>query len=191
MAGAIGRASAGTHARVYIAKRGNVHRVVLQVGAVYSLVETAISRYERHDSLHRSQRLVDPTIARREEDPDWNFYYVNMFVDRDMFMQFRGGAVGHKAMQEWDNILQWEGHIVEDLESEADEDIEMEDEDSSDEELDEGDIEEGDESDEGDENEDEDDDDDDDEDEDEDRIIAEYGEVLDDDILIEEGYGAL
>ncbi|KAG1798404.1 hypothetical protein EV424DRAFT_1352525 [Suillus variegatus] len=38
---------------VYIVKRGNVHRVVLQVGAVYSLVETAISRYERHDSLQR------------------------------------------------------------------------------------------------------------------------------------------
>ncbi|KAG2739976.1 hypothetical protein P692DRAFT_20664178, partial [Suillus brevipes Sb2] len=49
----------------------------------------------------RSRRLVEPTIARREEDPDWNFYYVNMFVDRDMFMRFRGGAVGHKAMRGW------------------------------------------------------------------------------------------
>jgi hypothetical protein len=108
------------------------------------------------------------------------------FMDRDMFMQFHGGAISHKAMWEWDNILQWEGHIVEDLNSEADKDIKMKHENSSDEELDEGDIEEGDESDEGDENKDEDEDDD-----DEDRIISEYSEVLNNNILIEKGYGTL
>jgi hypothetical protein len=151
----------------------------------------------------RSRRLVEPTIARREEDPDWNFYYVNMyahfllriyqlltisilfrFVDRDMFMRFRGGAVGHKAMRGWDDILQQDGHVIEDLDGEVEEDIEMDDEDSSDEELDEEDIE-------GDESEDSDETDEDEEESDEDWIIADYGEVLDDDILADEGYGAL
>ncbi|KAF7785078.1 hypothetical protein Agabi119p4_1243 [Agaricus bisporus var. burnettii] len=32
-----------------------------------------------------------------DEDNDWRFYYVNMFVDRDMFMRFIGGAIGHIA----------------------------------------------------------------------------------------------
>jgi hypothetical protein len=109
------------------------------------------------------------------------YVMLTRFVDRDMFMRFRGGAIGHKGMRDWDDVLQCEEHIAEDLNSEADKDIEMEDEDGSDDKLDEGDVKEGDKSDEGDEN----------EDNDEDRIIAEYGEVLDDDILIEEGYGAL
>ncbi|KAI6012318.1 hypothetical protein PISMIDRAFT_42560, partial [Pisolithus microcarpus 441] len=29
---------------------------------------------------------------------------------RDMFMRFQGGAVRHKAMRDWDNFLQREGH---------------------------------------------------------------------------------
>ncbi|KAJ7118418.1 hypothetical protein C8R43DRAFT_1137351 [Mycena crocata] len=29
------------------------------------------------------------------EDEDWRFYYVNFFVDRDMYMRYRGGGVGH------------------------------------------------------------------------------------------------
>jgi hypothetical protein len=102
------------------------------------------------------------------------------------FMRFRGGAVGHKAMRGWDDILQRDGHVIEDLDDEAEEDIETDDEDSSDEELDMEDIE-------GDESED-DETDTDSEDEgesDEDWIIADYGEVLDDDILADEGYGAL
>ncbi|KAN0101367.1 hypothetical protein V8E55_001351 [Tylopilus felleus] len=40
---------------------------------------------------------------------DWRFYYVNMFVDRDMFMWFRGSGVGHKSTRDWDQILQQEG----------------------------------------------------------------------------------
>ncbi|KAG2136442.1 hypothetical protein DEU56DRAFT_756347 [Suillus clintonianus] len=31
---------------------------------------------------------------------DWNYFYVNMFVDRDMFMRYRGGGVGHKPIHE-------------------------------------------------------------------------------------------
>ncbi|KAJ7626822.1 hypothetical protein FB45DRAFT_868107 [Roridomyces roridus] len=28
-------------------------------------------------------------------DADWRYYYVNIFVDRDMYMRYRGGGVGH------------------------------------------------------------------------------------------------
>jgi len=65
----------------------------------------------------RTSILLGPSIARPEadHDEDWDWYYVNMcvqvpvicavnlrisrFVDRDMFMRFRGGGVGHKSMR--------------------------------------------------------------------------------------------
>ncbi|TRM61255.1 hypothetical protein BD626DRAFT_558654 [Schizophyllum amplum] len=43
--------------------------------------------------------LLDKSeLARRkeEENLDYHRYYVNMFADRDMFMRYRGGGVGHK-----------------------------------------------------------------------------------------------
>ncbi|TBU36087.1 hypothetical protein BD309DRAFT_833225, partial [Dichomitus squalens] len=38
------------------------------------------------------------SVARREEeeDTDWNYHYVGIFADRDMFMRHYGGAVGHQ-----------------------------------------------------------------------------------------------
>lgn len=47
----------------------------------------------------RTDGLLPPSIARllHENNEDWKFYYVNMFVDRDMFMRFRGGGVGHRS----------------------------------------------------------------------------------------------
>ncbi|KAG1811133.1 uncharacterized protein BJ212DRAFT_1579186 [Suillus subaureus] len=47
----------------------------------------------------RTDELLPPSISRplHENNEDWRFYYVNMFVDRDMFMRFRGGGVGHKS----------------------------------------------------------------------------------------------
>jgi len=126
-----------------------------------------------------------------------------------MFMRFRGGAVGHKGMRDWDDILQREGHIPEDSDDEAEEDIQMTDhadeefdvddediagEDEADESDDEEDEDDDDDGDDDDEDEDEDDEDDEDDilrDDEEDKIIAEDGEELDDNILMEEGYGAL
>ncbi|KAF9784349.1 hypothetical protein BJ322DRAFT_1007005 [Thelephora terrestris] len=35
-----------------------------------------------------------------KKERDWETYYVNQFVDRDMFMRYRGGGVGHKYMRE-------------------------------------------------------------------------------------------
>ncbi|KAK2459629.1 hypothetical protein APHAL10511_008357 [Amanita phalloides] len=52
-------------------------------------------------ALGRTDEYLLPSIARqsREDDEDWAFYYVNMsrFVDRDMFMRYRGGGVGHAS----------------------------------------------------------------------------------------------
>ncbi|KAG5634841.1 hypothetical protein H0H81_000543 [Sphagnurus paluster] len=40
---------------------------------------------------------LDATAARvKGENDDWTNYYVRIFVDRDMFMRFRGGGVGHR-----------------------------------------------------------------------------------------------
>ncbi|XP_006456659.1 hypothetical protein AGABI2DRAFT_122544 [Agaricus bisporus var. bisporus H97] len=47
-------------------------------------------------------QLLGPSMARRQEemDLDYNQYYVNMFADRDMFMCFTGGGIGHLATRE-------------------------------------------------------------------------------------------
>jgi hypothetical protein len=160
----------------------------------------------------RTDTLLGPSFVRKEEDldMDWHYYYVNMyvlifkknyishcstyrFVDRDIFMRFRGGGIGHKAMQEWDKFLQGgetESGAQEDsemwgdesdLEDEGDmEDLEEEGTDEDEEGTDED--EEGSDADVGQ------DDDDDDED---DRVLADKGKELDDDLLAEKGYGTL
>ncbi|KAG1722882.1 uncharacterized protein EDB91DRAFT_1174015 [Suillus paluster] len=54
----------------------------------------------QHD---RTDTLLPPSIAcpLHENNEDWKFYYVNMFVDRDMMMRFRGGGrVGHKSTRD-------------------------------------------------------------------------------------------
>ncbi|KAJ7673060.1 hypothetical protein DFH06DRAFT_53284 [Mycena polygramma] len=33
------------------------------------------------------------------DDEDWRYYYVNFFVDRDMYMRYRGGGVGHYSVE--------------------------------------------------------------------------------------------
>ncbi|KZT04052.1 uncharacterized protein LAESUDRAFT_637273, partial [Laetiporus sulphureus 93-53] len=48
----------------------------------------------------RTPDLLPPSICARQPDDndlDYQFYYVNMFVDRDMFMRYLGGGVGHKG----------------------------------------------------------------------------------------------
>ncbi|KAG6848475.1 hypothetical protein H0H93_016682 [Arthromyces matolae] len=50
----------------------------------------------------RVSYLLGPSIARREDegDQDYERYFVNMFVDRDMFVRFTGGGIGHRATRE-------------------------------------------------------------------------------------------
>ncbi|KAJ3710934.1 hypothetical protein C8R42DRAFT_648374, partial [Lentinula raphanica] len=48
-------------------------------------------------------QTTEPTIARRSgETDDWQFFYVGIFVDRDMYMRyFPGGGVGHLTSPEF------------------------------------------------------------------------------------------
>lgn len=76
------------------------------------------------------QYLVGPSLARQESDCDEDYfrYYVNMYVsqifflacysrfysrwpDRDMFMRFRGGGVGHKSTLAATRVLEDENNI--------------------------------------------------------------------------------
>lgn len=126
------------------------------------------------------------------------------FVDRDMFMRFRGGGIGHKITRDWDEFLQQEGHsIPQDYDTDLDDDDKLSERrsegfnemSSGEDEVDEiGEVD--DEGKEGqggrDEDESEDEDEEDEEDGDDvDRVIADEGEELDDDIWAREGYGAL
>ncbi|KAG2030543.1 hypothetical protein BDR03DRAFT_843298, partial [Suillus americanus] len=65
--------------------------------------------------------LLGPSFVCKEEelDTDWHYYYVNIyvlifffiyrFIDRNIFMRFHGGRIGHKAMRDWDEFLQGGG----------------------------------------------------------------------------------
>ncbi|KAG0691971.1 hypothetical protein DFH29DRAFT_818501 [Suillus ampliporus] len=50
---------------------------------------------------HTSEYL-SPSIIRHpsDNDEDWTYFYLNMFVDRDTLMRFRGGGVGHRTTRE-------------------------------------------------------------------------------------------
>ncbi|KAJ3554423.1 hypothetical protein NM688_g3120 [Phlebia brevispora] len=47
--------------------------------------------------------LMGPSIVRQyqeeDDDQDWRYLYVNMFVDRDMILRYLGGGVGHLILR--------------------------------------------------------------------------------------------
>ncbi|KAF8300462.1 hypothetical protein DL93DRAFT_2233812 [Clavulina sp. PMI_390] len=61
----------------------------------------------------RTQALLRPSLYRHKEG-DWQYYYVNRFVDRDMFMRYTDLAVGH--MQDADDNSE-HGSLSEEQES--------------------------------------------------------------------------
>ncbi|KAF8838869.1 hypothetical protein BDN67DRAFT_991113 [Paxillus ammoniavirescens] len=146
--------------------------------------------------------LLGPSFVRWQKglvgwDDDWRYFYINSFVDRDMFMRLCGGGIGREATRDWDEFLQHEGRKPPNgsKTTHEDSDIEMDEggEEAGDEVEEWEDIEEGEDSDgERDGNNDSDDEDEDSEDEDDiDRVMADDREELNDDILAAEGYGAL
>ncbi|KAI0090930.1 hypothetical protein BDY19DRAFT_886849 [Irpex rosettiformis] len=44
-------------------------------------------------------RQYDADPDDNDSDEDWQYYYVDMFADRDMFMRYLGGGLGHKAFK--------------------------------------------------------------------------------------------
>ncbi|KAJ3752936.1 hypothetical protein EV360DRAFT_88268 [Lentinula raphanica] len=53
------------------------------------------------DSVGRQFEALAWSGPRELEDDDWKFYFVNMFVESDIFMLFRGGGVGHQELHEY------------------------------------------------------------------------------------------
>ncbi|KAG2744431.1 hypothetical protein P692DRAFT_20878210 [Suillus brevipes Sb2] len=135
----------------------------------------------------RTDTRLGPSFVRppEDKDTDWLYFYVNHFVDHDMFMRFRGGGVRHKMSEDLYELLRSDGAIVsesaeEDFNLEQEDDEEIDAEEIDDEEMgseDEGSEEMGSEN-EGSEDE-------------EDVIVVDEDEELDDDYLAQEGYGAL
>ncbi|KAL0062417.1 hypothetical protein AAF712_010696 [Marasmius tenuissimus] len=60
--------------------------------------------YNTYDR-RRSQDSVNPSGRGEQEEEDWRYYHVNMFVDRDMLMRYCGGAVGHIQFQEYEHYF--------------------------------------------------------------------------------------
>ncbi|KAI9458302.1 hypothetical protein HD554DRAFT_1990434, partial [Boletus coccyginus] len=58
--------------------------------------------------------LVGHSIAQQasEGNNDWVSFNVNIFVDRDMVMQYRGGSVGHAVTRHWDDFLQSDNRTI-------------------------------------------------------------------------------
>ncbi|OCB88193.1 hypothetical protein A7U60_g4712 [Sanghuangporus baumii] len=67
---------------------------------------------------------LPPSLVRLSsfKDQDFQFYYVNIFVDRDIFMRFRGGGIGHKSTWHLNERL------MEDLQMETDKILEADNE---------------------------------------------------------------
>ncbi|TFK72816.1 hypothetical protein BDN72DRAFT_742067, partial [Pluteus cervinus] len=69
--------------------------------------------------------LPGSSIARNSgEDQDWENYYVNIFVDRDMYMRYTGGGVGHLGLSYLDKMDVDEPTIAEETNGKEKEQIE-------------------------------------------------------------------
>ncbi|KAI0063164.1 hypothetical protein BV25DRAFT_453896, partial [Artomyces pyxidatus] len=80
----------------------------------------------------RTTLRLGPSIARKatENDEDYEKFYVGMFVDRDMFMRYRGGGVGHRGTRFCNTALLRDQHVVLADESDSDGGDESEEEDA-------------------------------------------------------------
>ncbi|KAF8496015.1 hypothetical protein F5888DRAFT_1907611 [Russula emetica] len=53
---------------------------------------------------------VNGTYCLADGEEDWDSFYVNFFADRDVFMRFRGGGVGHLGTHYLDSRLKKHNH---------------------------------------------------------------------------------
>ncbi|KIJ07244.1 hypothetical protein PAXINDRAFT_31848, partial [Paxillus involutus ATCC 200175] len=51
--------------------------------------------YGRTPALLSGPLVARATSGEQGKHDDWRLYYVNQFVDHDMYMRFLGGGVGH------------------------------------------------------------------------------------------------
>ncbi|KAG2337034.1 hypothetical protein BDR05DRAFT_846153, partial [Suillus weaverae] len=96
----------------------------------------------------QTDQLLTDSFVQHEADlgKDWLYFYVNIFVDKDMFMCYWGGSIGHKISRGWDKFLQADGaEVNEEDEEEDDEEEDTDEEDAKEDDTDEEDAEEDDE----------------------------------------------
>ncbi|THH07280.1 hypothetical protein EW146_g9368 [Bondarzewia mesenterica] len=69
--------------------------------------------HKRTDALLPSTSIAHPhTSLGDKSTTEWRFYYIGMFVDRDMFMRFRGGGVGHRSTKDASDNMLADSHQV-------------------------------------------------------------------------------
>ncbi|KZT30276.1 hypothetical protein NEOLEDRAFT_1153539 [Neolentinus lepideus HHB14362 ss-1] len=53
---------------------------------------------------HGQSVVTDNAVfARGDVEKEWNYHYVNFFVDRDMYMRYKGGGIGHHPVRTAEN----------------------------------------------------------------------------------------
>ncbi|KAG6881701.1 hypothetical protein C0992_000387 [Termitomyces sp. T32_za158] len=101
----------------YQAKSGPVEKCMYQIGFMegddaFAFVDPAnvlravhlIPRF----SGNTTDELLGQSMARKAEEKnvDYERYYINIFVDRDMFVRFTGGGIGHQITREATQMMQ-------------------------------------------------------------------------------------
>ncbi|KAL0563662.1 hypothetical protein V5O48_018402 [Marasmius crinis-equi] len=57
-------------------------------------------------SSGRQVEMLTTSGTRERETEDWKYYHINKFVDRDFFMRYRGGAVGHIQFHQYQRYFE-------------------------------------------------------------------------------------
>ncbi|KAJ3825959.1 hypothetical protein F5880DRAFT_1610641 [Lentinula raphanica] len=80
---------------------GFVHptQIVRAAHLIPSFEESSTEHFLPADSVGRQYEILNAEGGRELEEDDWKYYCVNMFVDRDMMMLFRGGGIGHQHLR--------------------------------------------------------------------------------------------
>ncbi|ETW82519.1 hypothetical protein HETIRDRAFT_316510, partial [Heterobasidion irregulare TC 32-1] len=99
-----------------------VHSVHMIPGFAYGhtseLLAHSIARKHEENKPDGNDDKEDPEwmyqneYDERCEETDYLFYYVGMFSDRDMFMRFRGGGIGHRGTRSVDKYLQQDTYTL-------------------------------------------------------------------------------
>ncbi|THV02869.1 hypothetical protein K435DRAFT_962835 [Dendrothele bispora CBS 962.96] len=78
----------------------NPRDIVRAVHLIPSFSHLGVDNGLPGDSVGRQFESTSYAGPRELEDDDWKYYYVNMFVESDIFMLFRGGGIGHQELHD-------------------------------------------------------------------------------------------
>ncbi|KAF8489132.1 hypothetical protein F5888DRAFT_1872806 [Russula emetica] len=98
--------------------RAHAHSLIQGFGgALRSSIELVLGRMSQPSSPPATGTVrlgdasdVNGTYYLADGEEDWDSFYVNLFADRDMFIRFRGGGVGHLGTRYLDSRLKVDNH---------------------------------------------------------------------------------